>query len=157
MLEDLCDQALSIRLSPSEDGDSLDHPRAAQDRDCSRFKCFRCYGQDASHCQECQGSHSVSETHPLAFLLGQVLDRKLQMGVNGRRVCPIKEEEEEAEGGKAAAEGGKVGAVVCLFGAAAEEEGARRAGEESYCSVGVADLSMVQVDLSGCPAEKRCS
>lgn len=94
MLEDLCDQALSIRLSPSEDGDSFDHPRGLLERDISRFKCPRCYGHSLIQCPECQGSRSIPETHPLAFLLAQVLDRKMQMGINGRRVCPIKEEEE---------------------------------------------------------------
>ena len=75
----------------------------------------------------------MASTHPLAFLLGQVLDRKLQFSTAGRRVCPIKEEEEEAEGGKG-------GCVVNLEGRESEEG---RTREKSVRSV-------VQVDLSEC-------
>lgn len=44
---------------------------------------------------------------------------------------------------------------MCQFGDGPGYEEEKGVGEESCCSMGVADLSMVQVDLSG-PVGKRC-
>ena len=44
----------------------------------THFKCFNCFGQsDNSFCVHCGGTGSITKEHPMALLLNQVIDRKL--------------------------------------------------------------------------------
>lgn len=82
----------------------------------------------------------IANSHPLAFLLGQVLDRKLSLSTAGdRRVCPIKEEEEEVEEKKA-------GCVVCFNDCRSDREDQ---GEYCCSNRDVINCSVVQMELSG--------
>jgi hypothetical protein len=79
MLEDLCEHALSIRLNPSEDGDWSDLQSPEKEKDLFRIKCFQCHGTNNATCRECNGTQMITNAHPLALLLNQVLNSKLNL------------------------------------------------------------------------------
>jgi len=80
MLEDLCEAALSIKFNHS-DGEWSDlHSSPEKDKDgVFKVKCFKCYGTNNFNCKECGGNQKIQSTHPMAFLLNDILMKKLNL------------------------------------------------------------------------------
>lgn len=73
--------------------------QSSHGKETFKLKCFRCFGTSTRLCSECNGSEMITNTHPLAMLLNEVLLRKLNITKNDNlkeeeKVYIIKEEEE---------------------------------------------------------------